>query len=83
MRGTRDERKPFHLLSCLNPFEYSWLLPLILIMRFGRWTSRLVFLNEHLDKDIYMLQPYGFIANNQEDMVCKLQRSIYGLKQAS
>lgn len=41
------------------------------------------FLNGHLDEDIYMMQPDGFIANNQVDMVCKLQRSIYGLRQAS
>jgi hypothetical protein len=41
------------------------------------------FLNWHFDEDIYMMQLDGFIANNQEDMVCKLQRSIYGLKQAS
>jgi hypothetical protein len=41
------------------------------------------FLNGQLDEDIYMMQPDGFIAESQGDMVCKLQRSIYGLKQAS
>ena len=41
------------------------------------------FLNGNLDEEIYMMQPKGFIAKNQEYMVCKLKRSIYGLKQAS
>ena len=41
------------------------------------------FLNVHLDENIYMLQPDGFITKGQEHKVCKLQRSIYGLKQAS
>ena len=41
------------------------------------------FLNGYLKKDIYMVQPNGFIAKGQEQNVCKLLRSIYGLKQAS
>ena len=40
-------------------------------------------LNGNLEEEIYMLQLEGFIAKNQEHMVCKLKRSIYGLKQAS
>ena len=41
------------------------------------------FLNGELEEDIYMQQPKRFIALSQEHMVCKLHRSIYGLKQAS
>uniref|UniRef100_A0A2N9F5U8 Reverse transcriptase Ty1/copia-type domain-containing protein n=1 Tax=Fagus sylvatica TaxID=28930 RepID=A0A2N9F5U8_FAGSY len=42
------------------------------------------FLNGELDEEIYMDQPVGFVAKVQERRkVCKLKRSIYGLKQSS
>ncbi|GJS56167.1 retrotransposon protein, putative, ty1-copia subclass [Tanacetum coccineum] len=41
------------------------------------------FLNGYLDEDIYKVQPEGFVDPNHPRKVCKLQRSIYGLKQAS
>ena len=44
---------------------------------------KIVFLNGNLEEEIYMMQSEGFIAKNQEHMVCKLKRPIYGLKQAS
>ena len=40
------------------------------------------FLNGNLSEEVYMTQPEGFISNNGSN-VCKLQRSIYRLKQAS
>ncbi|GJS83103.1 retrotransposon protein, putative, ty1-copia subclass [Tanacetum coccineum] len=41
------------------------------------------FLNGYLDEDIYMVQPKGFVDPKHHRKVCKLQRSIYGLNQAS
>ena len=41
------------------------------------------FLNGYLDESIYMVQPEGFIKNGEDQKVCKLLKSIYGLKQAS
>ena len=41
------------------------------------------FLNGYLEESIYMMQPEGFVAKGQQQKVCKLLRSIYGLKQAS
>ena len=41
------------------------------------------FLNGSLEEDIYMDQTIVFVSKGQEDKVCRLKRSIYGLKQSS
>ena len=40
------------------------------------------FLNGDLQDDIYMQQPQGFEEKNKKGLVCKLNKSLYGLKQA-
>ncbi|KAL0404089.1 UNVERIFIED_CONTAM: Retrovirus-related Pol polyprotein from transposon TNT 1-94 [Sesamum radiatum] len=41
------------------------------------------FLNGFVEEEIFMDQPEGFTTVGEEQKVCRLQRSIYGLKQAS
>ena len=41
------------------------------------------FLNGDIDETIYIVQPENFVSGDPKNMVCKLRKSIYGLKQAS
>ncbi len=42
---------------------------------------KISFLNGEVEKEIYMRQPKGFVQTNKNNLVCKLNKSIYGLKQ--
>jgi hypothetical protein len=61
------------------------LLAIVAFYDFEIWQMdvKTTFLNGYLDEDVYMDQPEGFIDPKHHNKVCKLQRSIYGLKQAS
>ena len=38
------------------------------------------FLNGDLDAEVYKNQPEGFQDNNKQNMICRLNKSVYGLK---
>ena len=40
------------------------------------------FLYGALEEEIFMRQPMGYVKKGQENLVCKLLKSLYGLKQA-
>ena len=39
-------------------------------------------LNGELKEEIYMKQPPGYVQSGKEELVCRLRKSIYGLKQS-
>ena len=43
---------------------------------------KMTFLHGDLQEEIYMEQPKGFVVSGQEHLVCRLKKSLSGLKQA-
>ena len=52
-------------------------------MKSGKWINKTTFLNGILKEELYMMQPEGFVDPKSANKMCKLQRCIYGLVQAS
>ena len=77
-----DYEETFLPVAMLKSIRILLVIATSLVYEFWRMDVKTIFLNGSLDEDIYMQQPEGFIARGQEHMTCKLQRSIYGLKQA-
>ena len=44
---------------------------------------KIVFFNRNFEEEVYMTQSERFISSGRANQVCKLNRSIYRLKQAS
>ena len=55
--------------------KYKWIIKQIDI--------KTAFLNGLVEEEIYINQPEGYIKKGNENLVCRLIKSIYGLKQAS
>ncbi|KAH9785565.1 hypothetical protein KPL71_010000 [Citrus sinensis] len=78
-----DYEETFSPVAMLKSIRILLSIAAVLDYEIWQMDVKTAFLNGHLEENIYMQQPDGFIQKGQEHMVCKLQRSIYGLKQAS
>lgn len=52
-------------------------------MAIYHFDAKTAFLNGELQEEIYMRQPPGFTNEGSEEKVCRLSKSIYGLKQSA
>jgi hypothetical protein len=68
--------------------QYNYIRTLLAVANVCNWDIhqmdvKTAFLQGELEEEIYLKQPDGFVDKDRPDHVCKLRKSIYGLKQAA
>ena len=77
-----DFKETFSPLSTKDSLRIILAILVHFDLKLHQMDVRTTFLNRDLVEDVYMSQPIGFEEVGKENMVCKLQKSIYGLKHA-
>ena len=78
-----DFKETFSPVSTKDSFRVIMAIVAHFDLELHQMDVKTAFLNGDLDEEVYMEQPTGFVEAGKEDLVCKLNKSIYGLKQAS
>ena len=78
-----DFKETFSPVSTKDSFRTIMALVTHFNLELHQMDVKTAFLNGDIDETIYMVQPENFISGDPKNMVCKLKKSIYGLKQAS
>ena len=78
-----DYEATFSPVSSKDSFRVIMALVAHFDMELHQIDVKTAFLNGDLNEEVYMMQPEGFVANDSGKLVCRLKKSIYGLKQAS
>lgn len=78
-----DYHETFSPVSTKDAFRMIMALVAHYDMELHQMDMKTAFLNGELEKEIYMKQLQDFEEQGSEHMVCRLKKSIYGLKQSS
>ena len=78
-----DYKETFSPVAMINSIRILLALAVHFVYEIWQMDVKTAFLNGNLTEEIYMTQPQGFTYKEDHNKVCKLKRSIYGLKQAS
>ncbi|KAM1221734.1 hypothetical protein ACFX2J_009352 [Malus domestica] len=82
-QGGIDYTETFSPVSTKDSFRFVMALVAHYDLHLHQMDVKTAFLNGFLEEEIYMKQPEGFVDSGGKELVCKLRKSIYGLKQAS
>ncbi|RVW71211.1 Retrovirus-related Pol polyprotein from transposon TNT 1-94 [Vitis vinifera] len=77
-----DYQETFSPVAKLNTMRVLLSLAANLDWPLHQFDVKNAFLHGDLEEDIYMDIPSGYVANTEGNIVCKLQRTLYGLKQS-
>lgn len=78
-----DHKETFSPVSSKDSFKLIMALVAHYDLELHQMDVKIVFLNGDIEETIYMVQPENFESTDSKHQVCKLKKSIYGLKQAS
>ncbi|KAH9679437.1 hypothetical protein KPL71_026134 [Citrus sinensis] len=78
-----DYKETFSPVSTKDSFRTIMALVAHFDLELHQMDVKTAFLNGDIEEIIYMVQPENFVLGDSKKMVCKLTKSIYGLKQAS
>ncbi|KAL6331379.1 hypothetical protein AAG906_011316 [Vitis piasezkii] len=78
-----DYKETFSPVSSKDSFRIIMALVAHYDLELHQMDVKTAFLNGNIDETIYMMQPENFESTDSKQLVCRLKRSIYGLKQAS
>ncbi|KAL3520958.1 hypothetical protein ACH5RR_019107 [Cinchona calisaya] len=78
-----DYKETFSPISSKDSFRVIMALVAHFDLELLQMDVKTMFLNGNIDETIYMMQPENFVSKDTKNMICKLKKSIYGLKQVS
>jgi hypothetical protein len=77
-----DFNETFALIAKFTTIRCMLAIGAAMDLEIHQMDVKTAFLNGELEEDIYMDQSQGFVQDGKEHLVCKLKKSLYGLKQS-
>lgn len=77
---SNDFDKIFFQVICLITITVVLAIVVVMDLELEQLDIKITFLYDDLDEEIYITQLEGFIGKEKKDLICWLNKSLYGLK---